>query len=296
MVCESCGGAGTVDRDGRTYECECSLWTRIGASMPPYILSARFLPQHLTSPLIGCASRSCFVTGAWIDVRAIIKAVMMKHHGRFIRITSDREIRDVFVGSKSRQNSDEDSKNVYNSVEDLMGGGDPKGRPKLGPDLVVVRLNELAYKNKAAAGALEEALVCRLDYGHPTWVLSDVDKPFTSGSYAFSESVWDLLTTSFAQVRVPRISPRTEAQSALASEAGPREPRPGPPEASSGPPSGPDPPGPARREKVREGPRERPRAIRPVPDDDAPAGLGLYGSGVKKSGGFGQKKPFGRGD
>lgn len=296
MVCESCGGAGTIDRDGRTFECECSLWERIGASMPPYILSARFLPQHLASPLLECAARSCFVTGAWVDVRAILKAVMMKHHGKFIRITSDREIRDVFVGSKSKQNSEEDSKSVYNSLEDLMGGGDAKGRPKLGPALVVVRLNELAYKNKAAAGALEEALVCRLDYGHPTWVVSDLDKPFTSGSYAFSESVWDMLTTSFAQVRLPRISPRYELPPAETASQPVRIRR---PEAHPGPSSAADPPEQVRKEKARpapEEPRERPRAIQSVPDDDAPSGLGLYGSGVKKSGGFGQKKPFGRGD
>lgn len=168
-VCDSCGGTGIIERDSKIFECECALWRRVAASMPAYILSARFLPAHLESPLINYVDRSCFVMAAWIDLRAIIKAVMMKYHDRYIRITSDRELRDVFVGSKSRTALDEDARVVYNSIEDLVGGGDQRGRAGTCPDLVILRLNELGYKNKAAPGILEEAIVCRLDYGRPIW-------------------------------------------------------------------------------------------------------------------------------
>ena len=309
MACGTCGGAGTVDRDGKTYECECSLWKRIASSMPSYVLTAKFLPQHLESPLLKSVGRSCFITAAWIDMRAIVKAVMMKHYGKYVRITSDRQLRDVFVGSKSRANLEEDAKVVYNSVEDLMGGGDPKGRGPGGPDLVVLRLNELGYKNKAASGILEEALVCRLDYGRPTWVVSDLDKPFGTGSHAYSETVWDLLTTSFTQVRIPRISPRNEPPpppqnsllgSAWSGDDAP-EPQRAPREAREARESAPASTESRRPPETRPAPPEageRPRrGIQPVPDDDAPSGLGMYGMGLGRKGKLGSsKKPFGKGD
>ena len=284
MACKACGGSGAIEKDGKFFECECSLWDRVGASMPSYILSAKFLPKHLESPLMRAFSTSCFITSTWPDMRAIIKAVMMKNHGRLVRITSDREVRDVYLGSKSRANSDEDSKTVYNSVEDLMGGGDPKGRAGGGPALVVVRLNELKYKNKAAAGALEEGIISRMDYGLSTWVVSNLDDPFTTQSYAYSDSLWDLFSTAFAQVSVPRI-----AEKVLQPEP---EKRPAQrPREDSGPASiDPEPP-PAQEERPR-------RRVTPSRDEDAPAaGLtSIYGSGLKKPQQFGKKPSFGRGD
>lgn len=294
MRCDCCGGAGTIERDGKIFECECALWERVAASMPAYILSAKFLPRHLESPLVDCIGQSCFVTASWIDLRAIIKALMMKHYNRHIRITSDRELRDVFVGSKSRTALDEDAKVVYNSIEDLMGGGDQRGRASTGPDLVILRLNELGYKNKAAPGILEEAIVCRLDYGRPTWVVSNLDKPFGSGSYAWSESVWDLLTSAFAQVRVPRISPRVgpppDGPTSPAGDAHP-EPRTAKEEVLEPQDAQESPLARQPRQETKE--RSR-KVIRPVPDEDVPAGLGIHGMGLGQK--RGQKRGFGRDD
>ncbi|OPZ37315.1 MAG: hypothetical protein BWY99_01898 [Synergistetes bacterium ADurb.BinA166] len=299
MDCKTCGGAGTYEKGEKTMECECSLWDRVASSMPPYILSARFTPKHLESPLLGCVNRSCFVQGSWVDVRAIAKAVMMKHYAKLFRVTSDRELRDVFMGSKNRSNLDEDAKVVFNSVEDVMGGGDQKGRATASPDLVIVRLNELAYKNKAASGILEEALSCRVDYGRATWVVSDIDKPFGTGSHAYSESVWDMLTTRFAVVKVPRISPRFEIPPPEPQSISPR-PRsldldPEPVRERPEPVRGPATPAPREEAPAEERPR---RSIQSVPDDDAPKGISMYGSGRgKKSSSFGSsKKTFGRGD
>jgi hypothetical protein len=282
-ACEICGGAGTYEKDGKSIECECSLWTRIGSSMPPYILSARFLPQHLESPLLRCFDRSCFVIGSWIDLRAIIKATMMKYHGKFFRITSDREALNVFLGSKSKASLQEDAKVVYNSVEDLMGGGDQKGRSSVGPDLVILRLNELGYKNEAAPGILEEAIGCRLDYGKATWVLSDLDKPFGSGSFSYSDAVWDMLHTSFIQVRVPRITPRSEVAPPvipnILSDVEDEEPN--------------HPVSPVKEKSPARSSENVRRTIQSVPDEDSTSGLGMYGAGLSNKKRFGPKKSFG---
>jgi hypothetical protein len=76
------------------------------------------------------------------------------------------------------------------------------------PDLMIVRLNEMHYKNKAAPGALEEAVSYRLDRDKPVWMISNIDKPFVEGSHAWSESVFDLINTSFQKISVPRILPK----------------------------------------------------------------------------------------
>jgi hypothetical protein len=303
--CKICGGSGIVEKQDdrprkdfepgevlarKIVECECAFWDRVASTMPAYILSAHFSARHLESPLMGAVRKSCFIQGAWVDVRAIIKAVMMKHYDKLFRVTSDRELKDVWIGSKSRSNAEDDAKVVYNSVEDLMGGGDQKSRPLASPDLVIVRLNELGYKNKAAPGVLEEALCCRIDYGRPTWVLSDLDKPFGTGSYSYSESVWDILTTRLSLVRVPRITPRVELPPPDPDErpvvrARPDSASPEPPEEDVRPSPAPERP-------------ERAKRVQSVPDEDMPKGLGMYGSGLgsKKKTFGGPKKPFGRGE
>lgn len=195
--CEKCGGREVIDVDGKLHECICSFLKRISASMPPYIRKADILPEHLEHPIMKAVGMSVYVVAAWADMKAIIKAVMIKNPSKFVRISSDAEIRDVFVGSKSKAAKSAGFEgDVYNNLSDLM---DP-------PDLMVIRLNEISYKNKAAAGALEEALSYRLDREKPTWVLSNLDKRFVSGSFAYSESVAELLATGYKRTSVKQIA------------------------------------------------------------------------------------------
>ncbi len=236
--------------------------------MPAYIRTVPVLEGHVKATLpdkktriLDAIDRSLYIISYWTDMRALIKLVMLKHRNKFIRIISDRELRDVFVGSSSRAARGEDSKEpVYNSIEDLV---------KV-PDLLVIRLNELGYKNKAAAGVLEEALCYRFDRNKPVWLLSNATKPFGPGSIAYSETVWSLIT-SLMRFRIDPISPIDgpidAAGSLSASPLAPEliESRPSPSVVS-----------PSK-------PRPRPK-IQSVPDDDSDlGGLSTMGRGLKPS-------------
>ncbi len=206
MSCKKCEGQGVIDRDGKLYECECERWRRIALSMDVHIRKANCLDDHIQHPLVDMVKQSCFVIASWADMKPIIKVSIIKHWPKLIKITSDALIRNVFVGgaSKNARSSDYDGE-IYNNLQDYM---DP-------PDLMIVRLNELSYKNRAASGALEEAVSYRLDREKATWVLSDLDHPFTLGSHAFSESVADLFNSAFKKVSVPRIAPRIQIENSI---------------------------------------------------------------------------------
>jgi hypothetical protein len=169
----------------------------MAASMPAYIRRAEVRKEHVSLPIMAALKKHALVISAWQDMKSVVKAAMISNPNMFIRITSDREIRDVYVGSKSRAARGDEEGSIYNSLEDLM---EP-------PSLCIVRLNELSYKNKAAPGALEEAICYRIDRDKPTWLYSDCDRPFTVGSHAYSDSIADVIKTNFPIVRIPRILP-----------------------------------------------------------------------------------------
>lgn len=195
MSCRTCSGSGVVEKDGKAFECECAFVRRMATTMPAFIRRADVRKEHIEQPFLTHIKRSILIISSWIDMKSCIKAAMIMNPKKFIKITSDREIRDVFVGSKSKAARGDEDGAIYNSLEDLMDA----------PDLSIVRLNELSYKNKAASGALEEAICYRIDRDKPVWLFSDVDKPFTAGSHAYSDSVADVIKSNFPMVRVPRI-------------------------------------------------------------------------------------------
>lgn len=305
--CVKCGGTGVISKadDELAVECECALIRRLAASMPPYIRKARVTKEHFALPIVKAVKKSVFIKSAWADMKAVIKAVMMINPNTFVRITSDREVLDVYLGKKSRGNRGdldggatrknrvdlEGDEYVYNSIEDLM-------KPA---DICVVRLNEIGYKNKAAPGALTEALSFRLDRDLPTWIVSDLDKPYTVGSFSYSEAVLDYILSSTVGFTIPRLTPRVqfdleEAMGMTApvvnvsSDAVPTGtanlvakplPRPGSVVATAPPPDILD------VDPVEESPRfskpTRQGRIKPSEDMDAPRGLGLYGQGITPS-------------
>lgn len=196
-TCSECGDVGVINLpDDKLVECKCSLIKRIAAKMPSHIRMTKVTKRHLALPICRMEKESVFIISRWADMRAIIKAIMIKNHKMLIQITSDREIRDVGVGSTSRTaRADDDVHAIYNSISDLVDTA----------DLTIIRLNELKYKNKAAAGLLEEAITYRVDRMKPTWVVSDPTDPYGVSSQAFSQSVWELLHTCFEKFEVPQI-------------------------------------------------------------------------------------------
>ena len=255
-----CGGSGTVEKDGKLYECVCALLRRRAASMPPFIRTAELRPEHTAHKLHTQIRKSLFILATWQDMKAIVKAVMICHMNLFVRVTSDNDILHAYVGAMSKKNKG-DNEATFETVGDFIGP----------PGLVIVRLNAITRPNKAAAGALEEAFVCRMDQDKPTWFVSDVERPFTSTSPAHSESLWDLMEAC-AKVRVPPILSRNTPTGVFdlePVETTPTKPVP---------------------ERPLQQPQKRtPKTEKPESDDQ---GLSMYGEGVKKSG----KSSFGRGD
>jgi len=265
--CAKCGGREVVEREGKLYECVCAFIKRIATSMPPYVRKAEILPAHLELPIIKSVDQSIYVSAAWSDMKAVIKAVMLKYSNKFTKVSSDAEIRDVFVGSKSKASKTDDyNGEVFNNLQDLM---DP-------PDLMIVRLNEMAYKNKAAAGALEEALSYRLDRDKPTWVLSDLDKRFVRGSFSYSDSVAELLSTGYFRMNIARISKRPSIDDVLFVDPADANQfvNPGDEHASPQQP-------PPRSKHKKQDPEDLPLGV----EADSP--LAQYGSGIDKPKRFG---------
>jgi len=278
--CERCGGSGVIERiDGNlAKECQCAVVRRLAAAMPAYVRHADARKEHFELPLVrDGVGRSYFVKATWQDMKAVVKAVMMINPSKFVKITSDRELRDVYVGGTSRQSKGDDADGVLNTLEDAM-------KP---PALCIVRLGELTYKNKAAPGLLEEALCIRLDRDLPTWVVSDLDRPFGRGSLAYSDSVWSLIKTTMKECTVPRIAPALVGDDGNDSvmgggsgssdvSASPLAPE--PVASSQAAPKRRHPQAPPDDESAAE---EKPRRrIQPVPDEDAPKGLERYGMGL----------------
>lgn len=196
MSCKTCNGEGVIETEKGLSECYCSVFRRLEATLPAFIRMTPIMDAHFKLPVLSHWQDSVFLISRWSDSRAIIKILMMRHCAKVHRITSDREIKEVYVGAHSKSSrDDDDSRVVFNTIQDLMEF----------PDLVFVRLNEIKNPNKAAAGALEEALTLRADRGKPTWVITDPMEPFGVTSYAYSSSVWDLLSTVFRSYTVPAI-------------------------------------------------------------------------------------------
>lgn len=194
--CKKCGGLGFTETLDRTAECECSILKRLASSMPAYIRAAVVEKEHVNLPFVRRARENLMVHAFWDDMKAIIKVVMYLNIDRHIKVTTDLEIKNVGVGGMSRVSRGEDSNEVYNTIQDLVDS----------PSLLIIHLNQLGYKNKAASGFLEEAINSRIDRNKPVWLVSDKSKPFGPHAYSYSQSILDLINSTFRKVDVPSIS------------------------------------------------------------------------------------------
>lgn len=202
-ICPKCNNQRVIEKDDKLIECECEFINRITRSMDHTVRMAECLDAHISHPLVDMGKQSCFVLGKLADIRAIIKLVIIKNWPKYVRITSDALIRNIFVGNGSKAAKGVNYEGeIYSNLQEYM---EP-------PNLMIVKLNELSYKNKAAAGALEEALMCRISLQKPTWVVNDIDRPFTLGSHAYSESVMNLIHSEFKSVVIPTITPRKNVE------------------------------------------------------------------------------------
>lgn len=98
------------------------------------------------------------------------------------RVTSDREILEVRLGNQTEENRD-----TRLSLSAFM-------RP---PDLVVIRLGELGYPNKAAGGYLYEAIIARIRDNKRTWIQCAPSNPYCPGHLTWDASLNHLFDSIF---------------------------------------------------------------------------------------------------
>lgn len=263
MKCNICSGAGVIEKKGVLYSCECESNKRLAQAMPMNIQLAEVTAKHLALPVVRAFNKSVFVKGSRTDINSIIKTLFLLNPSKWIKLTSDVEIRNIYVGSMSKaaHSADYDGE-VYNNLQELV---EP-------PDLVIIHLGVLSNKNKAAPGALEEALTHRFNKLRPVWAFSTYESPFTSASYAFSPRVSEVIDNHMIPVVLPKLS--TERQSASVVESSNIVPESSQPE--------PDPP---KYEPKKKGIRPRVDIDGNPPETSNP--LDIYGAGVKKKNTFG---------
>ncbi len=272
--CNPCTKAGwcmvRVGGEDVPYECMCGHLRRVASGMPPYIRLANVEKAHVHLPVVRETRTNLFIEGHWNDMRAIAKILMMTGTNGHVLIVDEIELRDVYVGSMSKAAKSPDYAGVvYNNISEFVGP----------PDLLIIRLNTLTNKNKAMPGILTEAVKVRTDYGKATWLLSDLDRPFSQSSISYSDETMAIIAARFRKALVPRINKTDEQVAAefLQPAAVSLDPEPEQRRAPQVRKIGHDP----EAEPVRRPPRKK--ADEDV--EELPGGLGAYGSGVKPSGG-----------
>jgi hypothetical protein len=196
LGCKECGFTGIIEKDNKVFECQCSLNRRIAMSMPLNVRITTVIKEHAIHPIVNMIRKNLFVTAASDDMKAIAKVVIYKNSDLFIRITDDTMIRDVGVGATGRKARGDNADIVYNSLHEYV---DP-------PALLIIELGRLGYKNKAAAGLLEEAISMRVNSGY-IWLFSDKNSPFGPASHSYSEELWRYINSPiFEKIDIQRIN------------------------------------------------------------------------------------------
>lgn len=195
--CKPCTGEGWCMVGEAPYECMCGHLRRVRSGMPEFVRTANVQREHVKLPLLQRTAENLFVEATWSDMRAVVKILQMVGTHGHIEVADEPTLRNVYVGSTSKASKSVDYDGViYNSIADYAGP----------PALLVIRLNTLSNKNKAMPGVLMEAVRLRVDYGKPTWLLSDHDRPFNQSSHSFSEELMGVVVSDFKKVMVPRIN------------------------------------------------------------------------------------------
>lgn len=195
-ICKFCKGEGTYTKDDKLYECSCSIAKRTIEQLPVYIKNGTYTRNHYRLGFLKHPDKLIYFKSYRTDFISIMKCLCLCHPFKWIKIINENDIRNVYTGSLSKASKSKDYEGiVFNNLQELV---DP-------PQLLVIELNTLTNKNKAAPGALLESVKSRVDYGKPLWVWSDVNKPFGQDSFTYTEAVSEIFST-FYNITVPLIN------------------------------------------------------------------------------------------
>lgn len=151
------------------------------------------------SPLVDMTKHNLLIEGcSWRGLLAHLKYTLVyKGLNHVHKVITDERIKNVFVGSesyKSRSTKVRDDVETVNSIPDLVSSD---------YQLLIIKLGYLGYPNKAAAGALKEALLHRESIGLPTWLVHDPERGWT---HSYDPDVGQYVEDRFASLSIEPVT------------------------------------------------------------------------------------------
>lgn len=204
-VCQRCGGQGFIWQDSFNMEkCICSLEASLEQKLHD---SIRGITTHISADKLAKSGVSLdadlYLKVPWHKARVwLASAIRERHRSRsFVHnVVSDSEILSAWLSPARRETFEGDERDGLftqrvATLEDLI-------RP---PELLVIRLGILGYKNQAMSGILLESLMLRKEIERkPTWVVVDPDEPLVDGHRCWSSVLEKYLDNHFITKTIKR--------------------------------------------------------------------------------------------
>jgi hypothetical protein len=197
-VCPHCKDTGWVAVDDTTRrKCICAYAKELKEHLGKEIAYARTLEQ---SPLFvpgkdDLTEDDLFIKCDWPKLLPHLKwTLTFKTLAFKFVIVTDEKIKTVYLGAESyaaRAKGLRDDVSTYNCLADLIGSQ---------YDLVIIKLGNLGYPNKAMPGILKEALLLREALGKTTWLIEESDKVFGPGNFSYSPDLHTYIQENFTVV------------------------------------------------------------------------------------------------
>lgn len=203
--CQYCHGkGGRMVSEYRWEHCRCVAWIQVARLVGPEIAQAgraKTSPLYKPNteeggpPVVTRTGENLLLKGSWVELLPhLFGALSFKYLEKNLNYThiiiSDWDLLQVWLGNKSYKAKSKEVRDRVPSYNDL-------GDYVEGPDLVIIRLDHLGYKNQAMPGVIKEALLIRQRKGRPTWLVEEPDKPFMQGSRSYSVELENLIVCSF---------------------------------------------------------------------------------------------------
>lgn len=189
--CKDCGGKGwfTTGDDLYSRPCRCvrnkKIAQHLGAALadaplipstPLYVVKDGKVEEDLTKA-------NLFINSSWNAAAPHFKrALANKGLSFYTKVTSDEEVKRVFVGATSFKSLTVEQREIVevnNSLDELAGSN---------YDLAIIQLGVISHPNKAAANCHLELLRIRAVLRKATWLLMPPDEAF-SGLHVYSSEL-----------------------------------------------------------------------------------------------------------
>lgn len=147
--------------------CECSLRKRFRQWVGEGIYRADEVNE---SVLMGKETKNLFINAQRTEFLSHLKFILQHHDFSYSwKRCTDAELLDIYLGKND----------LYTSVSSYAKS----------PELLIIHLGVLSYKNISMPGILLEALKCREFQAKPTWVINPLGYPLREGHLCWNGEV-----------------------------------------------------------------------------------------------------------